>query len=308
MISYLIRRFFQSVIVLFVVTLFAFALVRMAPGNPARLLLHDDASDEMVAAMEARLGLDKPLPVQFFNYIAGVLRGDLGTSIVYGQPISRIIAARLPTTIILAVGTVIVGCLLAIPLGIIAGVKRGSIIDFFSLLFALLFQSMANIWVAIMLIFIFAVSLGWLPALGASSLQHFILPVITLGTSMAAILARVARSGMADVLSEDYITTTYARGIGRFKVNTKYALRNALIPVITIIGINLGTYLAGSVVIETVFAMGGIGQLLNQSISSRDYVAVQSLLLISAFLFTAINFLVDVVNSIIDPRLSFYNR
>ena len=308
MLSYIIRRFLQTLIVLFVVTVCAFALVRLAPGNPARLMLPDEATDEQVAAMEARLGLDKPLYEQYFNYILGVLQGDLGMSTVYRQPIGRIIMARLPITVILAVGTVLLGSLLAIPLGVIAGAKRGSIIDFLSLLFALLFQSMPNIWVGVMLILIFSVELGWLPVLGGASFAHFVMPVVTLGTSMASTLTRVARSGMADTLSEDYITATYARGISRFKVYTKYALRNALIPVITLIGLNLGLYLAGSVVIETIFSMGGIGQLMNQSVNGRDYAAVQSLLLISACMFTVINFFVDIINSFVDPRLSLLSK
>ena len=306
MLSYVFKRFLQSIIVLFIVTLCAFTLVRLAPGNPARLMLPDEATEAQVAAMEAKLGLDKPLPVQFINYIKGLFQGDLGMSTVYRQPVSRIIAARLPNTARLAVSTVFVGCLLAIPLGIIAGANRGKILELITMLFALLGQSMSPMWLGVLFIFFFAVKLGWLPALGTGGIEYMILPVMTMGYPMAASLTRVARSGMVDTLSEDYITATYAKGIGRFEVYTKYALRNALIPVCTMVGLNLGINLAGAVVVETVFSWAGIGQLLNQSVNSRDYAAVQALLLMSAFMFTMINFIVDVVNSFIDPRLSLY--
>jgi peptide/nickel transport system permease protein len=204
----------------------------------------------------------------------------------------------------LAFGTVLLGCLLSIPLGIIAGANRGKVIDLFAMFFALLGQSMAPVWLGVLNIYIFAVQLGWLPAMGTGGLRYLILPVLTMGYPMAAGITRVARSGMVDTLSEDYITATYAKGISRFEVNTKYALRNAMIPVSTLIGINLGIYLAGSVVVETVFSWSGIGQLLNQSVNSRDYAMVQALLLMSALIFTVINFVVDIINAFIDPRLS----
>ena len=308
MISYFIRRFLHSLIVLVIVTMCAFMLIRLAPGSPARMMLPDTATEEQVLRLEQHLNLDKPLYFQFWTYVKGLLHGDLGHSTAYRQPVARIIAQRLPFTIQLAVGTVLLGTIMAIPLGIVAGANRGKLIDFFAMVFALLGQSMANVWMAILLIFIFSVRLGWLPALGTGGLRYMVLPVFTLGYSLAAVITRVARSGMIDTLSEDYIVATYAKGIGHFEVITKYALRNALIPVITIIGVNLGVHLSGSVVVETVFAWSGIGQLMNQSVNSRDYAMVQSLLLISAFLFTLINFIVDIINSFIDPRLSLMEK
>ena len=304
MLSYIIRRFMQSLIVLIIVTICAFLIMRAAPGNPAELILPQEASPEQVRQMEIKLGLDKPLPVQYWNYIKGVLQGDLGTSITYRVPVSRVIWERMPNTIYLAVSTVIVGCLLAIPLGIIAGTNRGSIIDLFSMLFALLGQSISPMWLGVLLIWFFAVNLGWLPAMGTGGIKFMIMPVLTLAYPMAASITRIARSGMVDTLSEDYITATYAKGVSRFEVYTKYALRNAMIPVSTMLGLNLGIFLAGSVVTETVFGWSGIGHLLNQSVLQRDYPVVQSLLLISAVMFVVINFVVDVINSFIDPRLS----
>jgi peptide/nickel transport system permease protein len=286
------------------VSLFAFLLIRMAPGSPARLMLPDAATEEQIALMEVKLGLDKPLPVQYWIYMSNVFRGDFGMSITYKQPAGRIIADRLPFTLQLAAGTVLIGCLLSIPLGIIAGSNRGKPIDFFAMLFALLGQSMAPVWLAVLNMFIFSVKLGWLPAIGSGGIKYLILPVLTLGYPMAAGITRVARSGMIDTLSEDYITATYAKGMKRPVVLWKYAFKNAMIPVVTLVGINLGLYLAGSVVTETVFSWTGIGQLLYNSVTNRDYVMVQSLLLISAFMFTIINLIVDIINSWIDPRLS----
>jgi peptide/nickel transport system permease protein len=225
---------------------------------------------------------------------------------VYNQPVLDIISGRLPLTIQLAVGTVLVACLMSLPLGIIAGVTKGRFIGFFAMFFALLGQSMSAMWLGILLIYIFAVRLGWLPALGTGGIEYLILPVLTMGYPMAASLTRVARSGMLDTMSEDYITATYAKGISDFQVYTKYALRNAMIPVVTIIGLDLAIQLSGSVVVESVFSWSGVGQLINQSVNTRDYSMVQAMLLISSFLFTFINFVVDVVNSFIDPRLSLY--
>jgi len=306
MIVYLIKRFFQSLIVLLIVVFCAFALLRIAPGSPARMLLPDDATEEQVLNMEIQLGLHRPLPVQFFDYLTGILKGDLGMSIIYNRPVSSLIAQRIPNTAILALCTVVVGCLLAIPLGIVAGTHRGSFIDFFCLLFALLGQSMSGMWLGILLIYGFAVNLGWLPAMGTGGIKYIILPVITMAYPMAAGLTRVARSGMADTMSEDYITATYAKGISNFQVYTKYAFRNALIPVATMLGLTIAFQLSGAVVTENVFGWAGLGSLMSSSVSLRDYPVVQSMLLISAFVFVIINLLVDIVNSIIDPRLTLY--
>ena len=304
MIHYLIRRFLQSLVVLVAVTLCAFLLVRLAPGDPARLLLPEEATEEQIELMRERLGLDRPLPVQYWNYVKGVVQLDLGTSMTYKQPAATIIFQRVPNTVKLAVATIMVGCMIAVPLGVIAGTHRGSAIDLFSMLFALLGQSMATMWLGVLLIWIFAVNLQMFPSTGTGGIEYLVLPVLSMAYPMSATTTRIARSGMVDTLSEDYIVATYAKGVSRFSVYTKYALRNALIPVVTMLGLNLGIFLSGSVVTETLFGWAGMGQLLNQSVLTRDYPMVQSLLLISAILFTIINFLVDIVNSFIDPRLA----
>ena len=304
MLKYIGKRLLQTLLVLFIVSIFAFALIHLAGGNPALLLLPDGASDEAIKAREHQLGLDQPLYVQYFQYMAGVFRGDLGMSTAYKIPVADIIAERLPYSVVLTMGTVLVGCSLCIPLGIIAGSNRGKAVDFFAMFFALLGNSMSAVWLAVLNVFVFSVWLGVLPSMGAESFSNIILPALTLGYPMAAEITRVGRSGMIDTLSEDYITATYAKGISRRVVNWKYAFKNALIPIITLVGMSIGSYLAGAVVVETVFAWPGIGQLTNQAVGNRDYQLVQSLLLVSATLFTLINLVVDIINSLVDPRVS----
>jgi peptide/nickel transport system permease protein len=250
------------------------------------------------------MGLDKPVYEQFWIYIQEVFKGDMGTSTAYKQPVLAIIFGRLPITIRLSWTTLLVGALMAIPLGVFAGAHRGMIAEVFCMLFALLGQSMSAMWLGVLLIYVFALKLGWLPSLGTGGIKYMVLPVLTMAYPMAASLTRVARSGMVDALSEDYITAIYAKGVSSFEVYTKYALRNAIIPVSTMLGLNLAGSLSGAVVVEALFSWAGIGSLMNASINSRDYAMVQAVLIISAFMFTFVNFLMDVVNSIIDPRLT----
>ncbi len=302
MLKYLLKRLFEALIVLFCVSIIAFLLIRMTPGNPALMMLPDGAPEEAIREMEIQLGLDKPLYVQYFMYISDVLHGDLGVSTSYRQDVADIIWGRIPVTVELALLSVFFGCLIAIPLGIIAGSRQGSATDFFCMVFALLGQSMSPVWLSVLNVFVFGVWLGWLPTMGTGTWAHAVLPVLTLAYPMAASIARIARSGMIDTLSEDYITATYAKGISGVKVHWKYAFRNALVPVVTLVGLQLGSFLAGTIIVETVFGWAGIGQLLNQSVGNRDYALVQSLLLITAACFVVINFVVDVINSFIDPR------
>lgn len=298
------KRLLQTMVVLFLVSIIAFMLIRIAPGNPARMILPDGASDELVAEMERQLGLDQPLYIQYFKYISGVLHGDLGTSTAYKVPVASLIAQRLPATFQLTIVTMLFCLIISIPLGIIAGANQGKLIDLLATLFALLGQSMSAVWLGLLNIFIFAVTLRWLPALGYGTVRHIILPAITLGYPVAAQVTRMGRSGMIDVLKEDFITATYAKGINKFWVYTKYAFKNALIPIVTIVGMQIGTYLAGAVVVETIFAWPGFGQLIYQAVGNRDYALVQSCLLVSAALFAIVNLIVDILNSFIDPRIT----
>ncbi len=304
MFRYIVKRLGQTLLVLFCVSVFSFFLIRMAPGNPAVMMLPDGASEEAIQEMEVRLGLDQPLYVQYFKYITGVLKGDLGTSTAYRTDVAQIIAQRLPNTLALTAVTVVAGCLFAIPLGIIAGSHKGTAVDFFTMLFALLGQSMSPVWLAVLNVFVFGVWLGWLPTMGTGSVAHYVLPVATLAYPMAAQIARIGRSGMIDTLQEDYITATYAKGIRRFTVNWKYAFKNALVPIVTLVGMQMGAFIAGTIIVETVFSWPGIGQLLNLSVGNRDYALVQSVLLVSAAFFAVINLIVDIINSLIDPRIN----
>jgi peptide/nickel transport system permease protein len=304
MLRYTIKRFLQSIVVVFLVSLTAFALVRLAPGSPALLMLSEYASDAEIAAMEARMGLDKPIYEQFIVYMKGIAQGDWGTSITYKQPVLKIIFSRLPITIRLSWTTLLFGALMALPLGIFAGANRGKSAEFGCMFFALLGQSMSSMWLGVLLIYIFSVKLPWLPALGTGGIKYMILPVFTMAYPMAASLTRVARSGMVDTLSEDYITATYAKGMSSFSVYSKYALRNAIIPVSTMLGLNLAGSLSGAVVVEALFSWAGIGSLMNAAVNNRDYAMVQAVLIISAFMFCIVNFLMDIVNSMIDPRLT----
>jgi len=304
---YLIKRTFHIVIVVFIVTIIIFTLMRLAPGNPAAMMLPETASDDDVREMEIILGLDKPWPVQYFVYISNVLRGDLGLSITWGggnTSVVQLVGQRFPYTFKLAIYSGLLAIALCIPLGIIAGANRGKPADFFAMFFALVGQSMSPVWLAVLLVYVFSVILGLLPAIGGEGFTAFILPALTIGYPMAAELTRVGRSGMIDTLGEDYITATYARGVSRVTVNWKYAFRNAVCPIITLLGLSLASNLAGTLVVESIFAVPGLGQLMFRSINVRDYPVVQSLMLIFALIYAGINLLVDIVNSIVDPRIS----
>ena len=303
MLRYIVKRFGQTLVVLFCVSVIAFLLIRLAPGSPALMLAGDGATDAEIAEITEKLGLDKPLITQYMMYMAGILRGDFGRSTSYGMQVIDLVKNRFPNTVKLASATVLFGCILAIPLGIIAGSHRGTIIDFFSILFALLGQSMANMWKAVLLIFIFSVNLKWLPSIGMDGIEYYVLPVITLGWQMSAEVTRISRSGMIDTLHEDYITATYAKGIHPLVVRWKYAFKNAMCPVITCVGLRFGTMLAGTIIVEAIFSWPGLGQLLNTAVNQRDYALVQALLLLSGTMFAVINFAVDIINSLVDPRI-----
>ena len=301
---YIGKRVLQTLIVLFFVSIFAFLLIRMASGNPARMMLPDDATEEQVQQMEIKLGLDKPLYQQYFMYMSGVLRGDLGTSTIYKQAVSKIIASRMPVTGKLTFWTIVVCLAVSIPLGVVAGSKQGTVTDFMAMFFAIFGQSMSPVWLGILLIYVFSSKLGWLPAMGYGGIKYVILPAITLGYPVAAEITRIGRSGMIDVLKEDYITATYAKGMRRKQVLWKYAFKNALIPIITLVGVQIGVFLAGTVVVETIFSWSGLGQLVYQAVSTRDYSLVQSSLLVIAAMFAIINLIVDIINSLVDPRIT----
>lgn len=300
---YILKRIGQTFIVLFAVSILSFVLIRLAPGNPAMMVLGDSATVEDIAAMEAKLGLDQPLVTQYLKYIAGVLHGDLGTSIIYNKAVSSLVASRFFVSLKISMAALAFSLVISIPIAILAGTHQGKFIDFFAMAFAVLGQSMPTVWLGILNILVFAVFLGIFPAFGYEGPMSLVLPAMTLGYPFAAVVTRMGRSGMIDVLREDYITATIAKGIPRHTVYIKYAFRNAMIPIVTLVGMQIGQFLGGAVVCETMFGMPGIGQLLNLSVGNRDYFVVQALLLLIATAFAVLNLLVDIVNALIDPRI-----
>lgn len=305
MLKKVLRRLAFSIIVLVGISVIAFVLVRLAPGDPARLMLGATATEEQVQQMHTKMGLDEPYLTQYFKYISGVLHGDLGYSYYFGMSCKELISGRIPATARLTLAGVIVILIIAVPLGITAGIKKGSAVDTFSMFFSLLGQSLSPVWLGLLLILLFGVRLKVLPTQGMGTLQHIIMPGIVMGFQFCSMTTRLLRSGMAETLEEDYITATRARGIGRIKVYTVYALKNAVLPTITNMGNNIGNMMAGSMVIETIFGWPGLGELTIRAINLRDFYLVQSILLVSAFIFVSINLIVDILYCVIDKRIEF---
>ena len=304
--KYILKRIAYMLIVIWAVSLIAFVLLRAAPSDAAVLSLPDTATPEQIEAVREEMGLNDPYIVQYARYMFDLVRGDLGTSIMYGYPCSQAIMDRLPATFNVALTSAVLILFISIPLGITAGVKQGTWIDFIATFFVVLLQSMAVVWVCILLLLIFTVKFDLLPAMGYQGLSHpeyLVMPIIASGSHLLTALTRMGRSGMIDVLGEDYITCTYARGMSRFDVYTKYAFKNALIPIITIYGLNISTMLSGAVVIETVFNIPGIGTMLVNAVNHRDYPLVQSTLIVTAVIFAVITLIVDIVNAYIDRRM-----
>ncbi|MEN6555251.1 MAG: ABC transporter permease [Anaerolineaceae bacterium] len=300
-----LRRLFFTIIILVGVTIIAFALVRLAPGDPARLMLESDATEEQVQAMRVKMGLDKPLVEQYLMYMNDILHGDLGYSFHFHVDCSEIILKRLAYTAQITMIGVALALLISFPLGMIAGIKRGSLMDTCAMGFALLGQAMSPVWLCLLMILIFSVWLGWLPTQGTGTWQHLVMPSICVGFTFCSLVTRMLRTDMIDVLKEDYITATRARGIDKFKVNIKYALKNAMLPVVTVSGHQLGKLLAGSIVVEQIFGWPGLGQLTVTAITARDFQLVESILLIVALIMVACNLLVDILYTFLDKRIQF---
>ncbi len=302
--SYLLRRLWQSVLVIFGVSVVVFLILHLT-GDPAALLLPPDATAEDIAKFRHDMGFDDPVAVQYVRFLKGAVRGDFGQSIRHGEPAMGLVAERLPATFELAGAGLLIALALAIPAGIVSAVRRNTPVDYISTVVALLGQAMPTFWLGIMLILVFSVRLNWLPSSGRGDLEHLILPAITLGLFTTARITRLTRSGMLEVLGQDYIRTARAKGVGEQPVVWKHALKNASIPIVTIVGIELGTLLGGSVITETIFAWPGVGRLSVQAIFNRDYPVVQSAVFLLASTFVIVNFLVDVVYTYLDPRIRF---
>ena len=262
-----------------------------------------DASPELVATTRHALGFDRPLPEQFGRYVVNVLQGDLGTSLRINRPVARLIAERLPATVLLAVAALVLATLTAIPAGVVSAVKRGTIVDRLAMVGAVAGQAVPIFWLALLLIAFFGVQLRWLPVFGYGSFMHLILPAVSLSTIVLGRLARLVRSSMLEVLGQDYVRTARAKGLGEWRVLWLPALRNAAIPIVTVLGLQFAQLLGGAVVTETIFAWPGVGRLVVEAIFNRDFPVVQGVVLVVSLIFVVVSLLIDVTYALLDPRV-----
>jgi peptide/nickel transport system permease protein len=303
MLTFITHRLAGSLLVIFGVVTIVFLLIHMIPGDPVEIMLGESASTADREALRVALGLDQPLLVQFRHYLSGLLHLDMGQSIHYRRPVSELLLERLPATGLLAAATLIITLVLALPLGIIAAVRRNTLWDTGAMSFSMLGVSIPNFWLGPMLILVFSLWLGWFPVSGRSGFASVILPALTLGTGLVAVLSRMVRSSMLEVLSEDYMRTAKAKGLSPQRIILHHGLRNALLPVITLLGLQLGALLAGAVITETVFSWPGVGLLTIESIQSRDYPVVQACVLLISVTYVFVNLLTDLAYAWIDPRI-----
>jgi peptide/nickel transport system permease protein len=308
---FLARRLLQMIPVLFFVTLIIFALINLIPGDAARLFLGEEATPDAIAALRHEMGLDQPLYVQYVRWVSRMARGDFGYSFKDHRPVLQTLLEKLPVTAELTAGALIIAWAVAIPAGVLAAWRQRTVVDYGASAAALGGLSIPNFWLGIMLIYLFAVNLRWLPASGfvpitesvGRNLRALLMPSFNLGIVLAAVVMRQLRSSMLEVLSADFVRTAKAKGLAQLVVLVRHALRNAVIPVITVMGIQLGTLLGGAIITETIFAVPGLGQLAVNSIYGRDYPMLEGVVVASAVAILAVNLLVDIVYSLIDPRI-----
>ncbi|MFS8569920.1 MAG: ABC transporter permease [Thermaerobacter sp.] len=307
----MIRRLLLAIPILLLVSIMSFLLIHLIPGDPALVILGPEAPPDAVEAMRRRLGLDRPLPVQYAAWLGNVLRGDLGNSLVNNMPVTKILMDRLPATVHLTVGAFLVAVLVAVPVGVVSAVRRASLPDYLGTLFALTGLSVPNFWLGILLILYFSVRLGWLPAGGfvplwedpGRSLLLLLLPVLTTGLRESAVVTRQVRSSMLEVLHADYVRTARAKGLNERVVIYRHALRNALIPVVTVSGLQVAGLMGGLIITETIFAIPGVGRVILDAILTRDFVTLQGAVLVAAVSVVLVNILVDILYALLDPRI-----
>ncbi len=306
MYAFFARRLLATIPVIFGVTLLVFSMLHLVPGDPVKMMLGEfQTSPAQIAKLQAQLHLDEPLPKQFGRYVWNALHGDLGRSIRSNKPVTREIMDNLPSTLQLALSGLLVAAVLGITLGVLAAVKQYSWMDAGSMLVALIGISMPSFWLGLLLIFAFSLRFRLFPATGGGDLKHLILPAVTLGLGASAIIARLTRSSMLEVLRNEYVTTARAKGLKESRVIIRHALKNALIPVVTIFGLQFGQLLAGTVVIETVFGRPGIGRLIVDAILNKDFPLVQGIVLVVAISYVVVNLIVDLLYAFLDPRIRF---
>jgi peptide/nickel transport system permease protein len=303
MTQYIIRRLLQMIPITFGILTLVFSLIHLIPGDPAAQIAGEGARPEDIIAVRKALGLDKPLATQYVNYLVRIAHGDLGKSFHTGDPVVTAIAERYPATMQLAFGAMLVALLVAFPLGIISAIYRNSWIDNLARFFALIGVSMPSFWFGPLLIIAFAINREWFPVSGRDGLRSLVLPSLTMGLALAAILTRMIRTSLADELTQLYVTTAVAKGVSRGKAIFRHALKNALIPVITVVALQFGSLLTGAIITEQIFSWPGLGRLLLQSISTRDYPQVQASILVIALTYIFVNFASDLLYGIVDPRI-----
>jgi peptide/nickel transport system permease protein len=303
MTAYLIKRLLIAVPVLLLTALLVFSALHLAGGDPVMLLVPPNAPQEVRDAVRAKLGLDKPLPVQFVTYMGNVLRGDLGRSISSRKEVSDLIVEKLPVTVELGVSAFLLAYLLALPLGIIAALNHNKFLDWSSMIVALIGVSMAGFWLGLMLMYIFAGQLKWLPPTGHGGLKYLILPALALALPRVGRIARITRSSLLEVVGQDYIRTARAKGLSERMMVNRHALRNALIPIIALMGLDLGYIVGGSVVIEAVFARPGIGDMMLRAIYARDFPVLQGSMFVLALAIILSNIVADLAYVVVDPRI-----
>ncbi len=302
---FLLRRLLLTIPVLFGVATLVFSLLHLVPGDPVQAMLGESASPQDLQELRGRLGLDRPLYVQYAGFLRGLAAGNLGTSLRTNQPVVKAIAERLPATFELAFAAMAVAIVFAIPLGIIAAARAGTGVDYAATTIALVGISVPNFWLGPLLAIVFSVTFGWLPVSGRGTWAHLVLPAITLGAPLAAVLARMTRASVLEELRELYVLAARARGLSRARAIVKHAFRNSLIPIVTVLGLQFGAVLTGAVITETIFAWPGVGRLLIQSISFRDYPLVQGCILLIAVTYVSMNLLTDLVYGFLDPRIRY---
>ena len=307
MIGYLLRQVGALLFITWVVSSLVFLLIHLVPGDPVSVMLGDWATPADEQALRQQLGLDKPLWHQYTIYFLGLLQFDFGQSLFFQQPVSELLFERLPMTAYLALMAMLIAVLIAFPLGMWAALRAGKWPDYAAMTVALIGVSIPNFWLGPMLILLFSISLAWLPVSGADQPWAWVLPALTLGTALAAILARMLRSSLLEIFHEDYIRTAHAKGLNTMRVYGVHALRNAMLPVVTIMGLQLGTLLGGAVITEVVFDWPGLGQLLVDSIQRRDYPVVQGCILIISVAYISVNALTELVYAWLDPRIRLAN-
>lgn len=302
---YIIKRLLETIPLLIVVSFVVFLFIRLIPGDPARLVAGADATMEEVELLREYMGLNKPILIQYVDYMKGIFSGNLGTSLKTGDAVANMLLPRYKPTIMLAFSSMGWALIIGLAIGIFSAVFRGRWPDYIGMLLAVIGISLPSFWTGLMLMQLFSVNLRWLPTGGLDTWKSFVMPSITLGAGIMAMVARFSRSEMIETLRNDYIRTARAKGLSEFEVITRHALRNSMVQVMTIIGLQFGFLLGGSVVVETVFSLPGLGRLLIDSINFRDYTVIQAELMIFSFQFIVINLIVDVLYGVMNPKIRY---